>query len=103
MALAIHAIAVEIYLHLTPAEKERLRNVSYERQLERGLVPVGSAGLTVDRFGDCEEWKPRAKTTLVQRFGMGDDEQKPAGMIEQTRSASFSNVSKPPSVLGWDR
>jgi len=37
VALAIHAVAVEVYLGLTPAEGERLRKLSYERRLERGL------------------------------------------------------------------
>ncbi|KAK2049353.1 hypothetical protein LZ31DRAFT_339932 [Colletotrichum somersetense] len=52
LALAIHAIGIEIYLRLTPAEAERLRNVSYKRQLEAGMSPAGSAGLTADRLGD---------------------------------------------------
>lgn len=31
--------------------------VSYERQVEAGLTPAGSAGTTSDRFGDAK-WKP---------------------------------------------
>ncbi|KAG6363684.1 hypothetical protein INS49_008785 [Diaporthe citri] len=46
LAFAIHAIGVEIYLKLTPAESERLRNVSYQRQLEAGIKNPGRAGLT---------------------------------------------------------
>ncbi|OLN97920.1 hypothetical protein CCHL11_02607 [Colletotrichum chlorophyti] len=61
LALAIHAIGIEVYLRLTPAEAERLRNVSYKRQLEAGLNPAGRAGLTADRLGDSEEWQPREK------------------------------------------
>lgn len=49
MALFLHATGVEIYLNLTPRESNRLRQVSYKRQLERGLSPAGSAGLTSDR------------------------------------------------------
>ncbi|KAJ0119817.1 hypothetical protein J7T55_014022 [Diaporthe amygdali] len=59
LAFAIHAIGVEIYLKLTPAESERLRNVSYQRQLEAGMKNPGRAGLTVDRFGDSEKWVPK--------------------------------------------
>ena len=60
LALVLHAIGVELYLRLTPAEGERLRQVSYERQAERGLSHPGSSGLTVDRLGDAEEWTPRS-------------------------------------------
>jgi Predicted membrane protein (DUF2306) len=58
IALIIHAIGVEMYLNLTPAETERLRVVSYQRQLEAGFQNPGSAGLTVDRFGDAPRWHP---------------------------------------------
>ncbi|KAK1624253.1 hypothetical protein BDP81DRAFT_330556 [Colletotrichum phormii] len=61
LALALHAIGIEIYLKLTPAEAERLRNVSYKRQLEAGLNPAGRAGITADRIGDSEEWQPKHK------------------------------------------
>jgi hypothetical protein len=67
IALVIHAVGVEIYLNLTPAESERLRAVSYERQLEAGFKNPGRAGLTVDRFGDAPTWQP------PKRFG-GDEE-----------------------------
>ncbi|WPH04710.1 Hypothetical protein R9X50_00760300 [Acrodontium crateriforme] len=60
LAFLLHAIGVELYLNLTPAESERLRRVSYERQLERGFSHPGSAGLTVDRLGDAEQWMPPA-------------------------------------------
>ncbi|CCF38960.1 hypothetical protein CH063_09919 [Colletotrichum higginsianum] len=58
LALAIHAILVELYLHLTPAEAERLRRISYQRQLEAGMKNAGNAGLTVQRLGDAEPWLP---------------------------------------------
>ncbi|KIX08622.1 uncharacterized protein Z518_03278 [Rhinocladiella mackenziei CBS 650.93] len=58
LSLAIHAIGVEVYLQLTPAETERLRLVSYEKQVEAGFKRPGRAGLTVDRFGDAPAWKP---------------------------------------------
>jgi uncharacterized membrane protein len=58
LATFIHLVGVEIYLGLTPAEGERLRNVSYQRQMEAGFEHPGSAGLTSDRWGDAPEWKP---------------------------------------------
>ncbi|OHE99725.1 hypothetical protein CORC01_05083 [Colletotrichum orchidophilum] len=61
LALALHAVGIEIYLKLTPAEAERLRNVSYKRQLEAGLSPAGRAGVTADRIGDSEQWQPQQK------------------------------------------
>ncbi|KAK3714964.1 hypothetical protein LTR37_007454 [Vermiconidia calcicola] len=61
LAIALHAVGVEIYLALTPVEGERLRRVSYERQLERGLSHPGSSGLTADRLGDAEKWMPPSK------------------------------------------
>jgi hypothetical protein len=75
LAVVIHAIGVEVYvsvvgillsrfrtngrqLHLTPTEASRLRQVSYQRQLEAGMQNPGSAGLTSDRLGDAEKWMP---------------------------------------------
>ena len=57
LALFLHAAGVEIYLKLTPREGERLRRVSYERQMERGMKDAGSAGLVVEKFGDAEPWR----------------------------------------------
>lgn len=54
VAFLLHALGIELYLHLTPAEAERLRRVSYERQLERGFKRPGSGGVTSDRLGDAE-------------------------------------------------
>jgi len=56
LALNLHAIGIEVYLHLTPREAERLRKVSYARQLEAGMRNPGSAGLTADRLGDSDRW-----------------------------------------------
>ncbi|KAL3424405.1 hypothetical protein PVAG01_03686 [Phlyctema vagabunda] len=58
LALLMHLIGVEMYLSLTTRETERLRQVSYERQLERGFKNPGSAGLTSDRWGDVQPWTP---------------------------------------------
>ncbi|CAG8978230.1 hypothetical protein HYALB_00010721 [Hymenoscyphus albidus] len=70
-AIAIHMIGVEIHLRLTPAEEQRLRTVSYERQLETGYRNLGSAGLTVDRWGDALAWKP-APSASAASPGEGD-------------------------------
>lgn len=56
LAIIMHLVGVEIYLALTPREANRLRQVSYERQMERGFRNAGSAGLTSDRWGDAEPW-----------------------------------------------
>jgi uncharacterized membrane protein len=58
LAIALHAVGVEIYLNLTPREAQRLRQVSYERQLEAGFKNPGSAGLVVERLGDADDWSP---------------------------------------------
>ncbi|KAF1824752.1 uncharacterized protein K489DRAFT_388089 [Dissoconium aciculare CBS 342.82] len=58
LALLLHAAAVEIYLRLTPNESNRLRQVSYERQLARGFSRPGYAGLTAERFGDAPPFVP---------------------------------------------
>ena len=61
MALILHLVGVEIYLALTPREGNRLRQVSYEKQMERGFSNPGSAGLTSDRLGDADPWLPPSK------------------------------------------
>lgn len=61
LAFWIHAIAIELYLQLTPAESQRLRQVSYERQLERGFKHPGSAGLVAQRLGDANPYMPPPK------------------------------------------
>ena len=72
VAWILHAVGVEIYLRLTPRESERLRQVSYERQLERGFANPGSAGLVVERFGDAEPWVPKGRPTdKLQQHGSG--------------------------------
>ena len=97
IAFWLHAVGIEIYLRLTPAEDERLRKVSYERQLERGFSHPGSSGLTVDRFGDAEEWKPASVES--------DSMQKSAGAVlsidSDNETDAKSDVERPKPVLGW--
>ena len=59
LSLVLHAIGVELYLALTPKESQRLRQVSYERQLERGYKNPGSAGLVPEKLGDFDPWVPK--------------------------------------------
>ena len=72
ICFAIHAIGAELYLSLTPAESERLRHVSYEKQIEAGFKHPGCAGLTVDRFGDAPTRKPISQTE-VQESSSGSE------------------------------
>ena len=77
LALFIHAVGIEIYVRQTPAvslcctannsvlqirltsaEGERLREVSYQRQVEAGMKHPGRAGLTADKLGDSAVWVP---------------------------------------------
>lgn len=50
-----------LQLRLTPKESNRLRQVSYERQLERGFSRPGYAGLVPERFGDAAPFQPAGK------------------------------------------
>jgi hypothetical protein len=52
---------INLQLKLTPKESSRLRQRSYERQLETGMSRPGYAGLSVERFGDAEPFKPDLK------------------------------------------
>ena len=58
LAFFLHSLGVELYLWLTPREGNRLRQLSYELQLERGFANPGSAGLVVQKFGDADPWVP---------------------------------------------
>ncbi|KXJ85614.1 hypothetical protein Micbo1qcDRAFT_221929 [Microdochium bolleyi] len=60
LALVLHAVGIEIYLHLTPAEALRLRNISYQRQVAAGMRHPGNAGLTAQRLGDAPDFVPDA-------------------------------------------
>jgi uncharacterized membrane protein len=71
LALALHAFGVEVYLRLTPAEFERLREISYQRQIEKGFKNPGSAGLTIDRLGDSEKWVPSSQKNGVEHVSKG--------------------------------
>ena len=103
LALFLHAIAIEIYLRLTPAEFERLRKVSYERQMERGFKHPGSAGLTVDRLGDAEPWIPptisEGKLGVIETVDQGEMTLKVPLAQDISRDVSASDLSRPASVM----
>ena len=69
LATTLYAIGVEIYLHLTPKESERLRKLSYERQMERGMRNPGNGGLTAQRLGDANAWHPMMEEEDVVEKG----------------------------------
>lgn len=58
-ALLLHAFVVEVYLHLTQAEANRLKRVSHERQLQRGW---STTWLTRETWGDADEFDYREKS-----------------------------------------
>ncbi|KAK5631048.1 hypothetical protein RRF57_006763 [Xylaria bambusicola] len=68
LALVLHVFGAECYLRLTPAEHDRLRNVSYQRQLEAGMKNPGMAGLTADRLGDAPRWTPKTPADSDDSF-----------------------------------
>ena len=97
LALWMHAIGVEIYLKLTSAEDERLRRVSYERQLERGFANPGSAGLTADRLGDVERWTPPTDVVAEKKQEM----EEPEVVRSASETDAASGIQKPAPSLGW--
>jgi len=60
LALVLHVFGAEVYISLTQDESERLRRVSYQRQLDAGYANPGSAGLTADHFGNSTWTPPKA-------------------------------------------
>ncbi|XEU97453.1 hypothetical protein FSHL1_002739 [Fusarium sambucinum] len=97
IALAIHAIGVEVYLHLTPAEFERLRQISYQRQQERGFKNPGSSGLTADRLGDSDKWLPMEERNTVTAClpAENGDTAKGNYRVVQNDNSNSSNVATP--------
>lgn len=101
LAFLMHIVGMEIYLHLTKAETERLRRVSYERQVARGMRPAGRAGITSDRLGDEEEWKPPVKKELMALPVESTTPEEVKLTVPEMESGS--DLSRPPSTLGWNR
>lgn len=55
IALLVHCVGVEIYLHLTPGEAERLRRVSWQRQVEAGMIKPEDERFA-QRLGEGDPW-----------------------------------------------
>lgn len=62
LALLLHSAVVEFYLTSTTNESERLRQVSYERQLARGFRNPGSSGFFLSRYGDEKPFIPKIES-----------------------------------------
>ncbi|KAK3643229.1 hypothetical protein LTR56_010377 [Elasticomyces elasticus] len=77
LALILHTIAIELYLRLTPVESDRLRRVSYERQLERGFKRPGYSGLVAERFGDAAPYVHTIPVKEEQEYPHVDEESGP--------------------------
>ncbi|KAK5704875.1 hypothetical protein LTR97_001986 [Elasticomyces elasticus] len=77
LALILHTIAIELYLRLTPVESDRLRRVSYERQLERGFKRPGYSGLVAERLGDAAPYVYTIPVKEQQAYPHVDEESGP--------------------------
>lgn len=89
LAIFLHALVIEVYLWLTPAEHYRLRNVSYERQIEKGYRVRGSfkdAGLTSTRIGNAPDW------WSVPPQDYGKENLRMAGGEEGTKLEEFKSL-----------
>ena len=56
ISILLYEVGVEAYLALTPRESRRLRQVSYEKQLEVGMGNSDYC-LVIENFDDADEWK----------------------------------------------
>ncbi|KAJ5968388.1 hypothetical protein N7501_004636 [Penicillium viridicatum] len=61
LALVMYTVGIELYLRLTTKEAERLRNVSYKRQLAAGMKNPGSTGLVPEKLGAMDLWEPQLR------------------------------------------
>ena len=78
VALVLHVIGVEMYLHLTTAERDRLKQVSYEKQVARGWIKRAGdvSRITPQALGDLPPWHPAVEEHLqMERNGVlsGDE------------------------------
>ncbi|KAH8817873.1 hypothetical protein DL96DRAFT_1820596 [Flagelloscypha sp. PMI_526] len=74
LAWVLHVFGTECYLALTKNETERLRQISYKRQLEKGFKHPGSAGLTSDRLGDSDWVAPNLEQGKARSTSQNEDE-----------------------------
>lgn len=93
LALAIHAVGVEVYLAATAAEALRLRQVSYERQIKRGFRNPGSSGFFIGKFGDPEPFTP--KTSRLQIAHESSQERSNGGEMSELEKGDVVNTACP--------
>lgn len=88
VALLLHAFVVEVYLHLTPAEGDRLKRISYERQLERGWkVPGDASWLTKETWGDCEPFDYQERSKLKEYKSLEEGRASSTEYVSPTRKS----------------
>lgn len=105
LALFLHALAIETYLWLTPAEHYRLRNVSYEKQIEKGYRVRGAfkdAGLTSTRIGDAPDWWSIPADEYVKRKGKYCGEHKSENLPEDEPLQGNASELESDDTLGSD-
>ncbi|KAK2604538.1 hypothetical protein N8I77_007459 [Diaporthe amygdali] len=68
-ALFLHAIGVELYLNLTPAESERLRQASSRKQSALGLRRPARTESAIDQF----EASHKTSSHVDEKEGVGSD------------------------------
>ena len=73
LAFIIHIFLTELYLWMTPDEHHRLRVVSYEKQVAKGMRKKGQykdAGLGATRIGDAPDWwsLPRTEYEMAKQI-----------------------------------
>ena len=73
VALLLHSWGVECYLALTTAARDRLKQVSYEKQLARGWRKPGDMGLTPNNWGDLPAWLPISNSKEDHRESEGEN------------------------------
>lgn len=83
VALLLHILGIELYLSLTTAERDRLKQVSYEKQVARGMRPAGDASrLTAHYWGDLPPWEPETKANEKEE---GDGSESEGVLLGRTR------------------
>ncbi|KZP25076.1 hypothetical protein FIBSPDRAFT_918616 [Athelia psychrophila] len=93
LAIFMHVVGVELYIMLTPREHERLRQVSWERQMARGYRNPGSAGLVLEMVGDMDPWTPEPRVaTLAESVAVGAGSRRAASIEADKPSAANKRV-----------
>lgn len=94
LAFAIHAVCVETYLACTSHEAARLRQVSYERQVARGMRNPGSSGFFMGKFGDGEPFVPAASASEATANNNNQQQQDRNSSGDESAEMEKRNVVK---------